>query len=44
MPAFRLAVPCIVVDSHGDAGKVSVAFAVPIDLPPALRGACSAAA
>ncbi len=44
MPAFHLAVSCNVVDSDGDSGQVSVAFAVPIELPPALREAGSAAA
>ena len=41
---FRLAVPCNVVEGNSDAGHVSVAFAVPIELPPALREAVSAAA
>ena len=41
---FRLVVPCNVVEGNSDAGHVSVAFAVPIELPPALREAVSAAA
>jgi aerotaxis receptor len=41
---FRLAVPCNVVEGNADAGHVSVAFAVPTELPPALRAAVSAAA
>jgi aerotaxis receptor len=41
---FRLAVPCNVVEGNADAGHISVAFAVPIELPPALRVAAPAAA
>jgi hypothetical protein len=42
--AFRLAAPCKVVEGDADAGQVSVAFDVPIELPTALRGAVSLAA
>jgi aerotaxis receptor len=41
---FHLTVPCNVVASDEDAGHVSVAFAVPVELPPALREARPAAA
>ena len=41
---FRIAVPCNIVADGEDEGQVSLAFAVPIELPPALREAVSAAA
>jgi aerotaxis receptor len=44
IPSFRLTVPCNVVASDEHDDHVSVAFAVPIELPPALRDACSRAA
>jgi hypothetical protein len=37
VPLFRLSVPCNVVASDEPDEHVSVAFAVPIELPPALR-------